>query len=263
MNVTNATQWISSRIARARRGRELRRIAALPSRVAGVTSITGQLIRFIDGPSFTSGYRAIFEGHIYRFVSSAQSPAIIDCGANIGLAIVYWKALFPDCKVVAFEPDESAFVALQSNVMGYGDVELIRAAVWTSDGEKDFLPDGADAGRLQDGRGEAERIVRTVRLRDHLTDRVDLLKLDIEGAEVAVLEDCADRLEDVQNLFVEYHGFVDRPQDLDVVLKILSDRGFRWHIQPEYVSPTPLLATPVDRGMDQRLNIFAFRRLQS
>ncbi len=55
-------------------------------------------------------------------------------------------------------------------------------------------------------------MVRTVRLADYLIgDRIDLLKIDIEGAEVPVLEDCAARLDWVDRVFVEYHSFTDLP----------------------------------------------------
>lgn len=263
MNLSHVRRRLSQRFSRLRRERELNRITGLPRRVSGHTDLAGRELAFIDGPSFASAYRAIFEAHIYRFAPTGPAPRIIDCGANIGLAIVYWKHLFPDCRITAFEPDESALVALKENCSRYDDVELIQAAVWTSEGEERFLPDGADAGRLDIGSTTAGMMVRTVRVQDWLSEPVDLLKLDIEGSEVAVLEDCSDQLRAVDNVFLEYHGFSERAQDLDIALRILSSAGFRWHIQPEYVAPTPFLSTPTDAGMDQRLNIFAFRRSPS
>jgi FkbM family methyltransferase len=226
-----------------------------------MTDVAGKSLMFIDGPSFVSAYRAIFDRHIYRFESIGLAPRILDCGANVGLGIVYWKGLHPECRVTAFEPDDGAFEALTANCAGYQGVEFVKAAVWVAEGAEGFVPDGADSGRLSVGSELPTTIVPTVRLRDHLADRVDLLKLDIEGAEVTVLEDCSDRLDAVELLFVEYHGFADRQQDLDVLLRILTESDFRWHIHSEYAAPTPFLATPVDGGMDQRLNIFASRDL--
>lgn len=260
MEFYDLRQRFLRRAARRRRQRELQKICRLPARTSGRSALAGPDLAFIDGPSFASAFEAIFEHHIYRFVPTGSPPRVVDCGANVGLGIVYWKSAFPDCVITAFEPDASAFGALTTNCAGYDDVELVKAAVWTRDGEAAFVPDGADAGRLQAGGGAAAVEVPTVRLRDRLPRALDLLKLDIEGAEVAVLEDCADRLDGVENLFVEYHSFASRPQDLEVLLGTISGSGFRWHIQAEYAASTPFLATPLDRGMDQRLNVFAYRR---
>jgi FkbM family methyltransferase len=251
---------IARRALKLRRQRELARVASLPARTPGTTEVAGPQLVFIDGPSFLSAYRAIFEQHIYRFESTDAAPSIIDCGANIGLGVVYWKLLFPGCRVTAFEPDATAYEALVANCEGFSGVEHHNAAVWVSEGEQGFVPDGADSGRLSTDGDDPTGTVPTIRLRDRLSGHVDLLKLDIEGAEVAVLEDCADRLDDIEHLFVEYHGFAARRQDLDVLLRILTGAGFRWHIHTEYGAPTPFVRTPVDGGMDQRLNIFAFRR---
>jgi hypothetical protein len=56
-----------------------------------------------------------------------------------------------------------------------------------------------------------------VRLKEYLdrAGRVDLLKMDIEGAEADVLEDCRGSLGGVQHLFVEYHAYTGQPQRLD------------------------------------------------
>jgi hypothetical protein len=63
-------------------------------------------------------------------------------------------------------------------------------------------------------------------LRDLLDSPVDFLKIDIEGAEYAVLKDCRDRLQNVRNLFVEYHAAPDEPQRLNEMLSWFSEAGF-------------------------------------
>jgi len=101
--------------------------------------------------------------------------------------------------------------------------------------------------------------VPSVRLLDYIDDRIDFLKLDIEGSEVEVLLDCKERLDLVDHLFVELHSYVNRRQRLDEMLSVLVESGFRYHIQPELVSERPFLTRYNDNGMDQRLNIFAYR----
>ena len=55
---------------------------------------------------------------------------IIDCGANIGLASIYFKFHFPDVKIYAFEPEISNFKMLKKNVANYKDVVVFQKAIW-------------------------------------------------------------------------------------------------------------------------------------
>jgi FkbM family methyltransferase len=245
--------------------RHLARLRRVPRYQPTVTEIFGQPVEVVDSASFLSMYREIFVDEIYRFHARTDEPYIIDCGANIGLSVLYFKRLYPRARVVAFEPDANIFEVLSRNVAAQGydaGVELHRRAVWTEETTLKFWSEGADGGRLSDmgGAAAAESIeVPTARLRDFLDRPVDLLKVDIEGAETEVLEDCADRLREVENLFVEYHSFAERPQTLHRVTGLLADAGFRLHVQQVATSPRPFLSRHVEAGMDMQLNLFAFR----
>jgi FkbM family methyltransferase len=245
-----------------RERRELRRLLRLPRRQPGETCLLGRPIRFVDGASFVSAYTQIFERRVYDFRKPDGSPFIIDGGANIGLATLFWKRRFPGARVLAFEPDPAAFDALVRNRDRWrlSDVECVRAALWSSEGEMAFAPDGADAGRVVGTvRNGPSTAARAVRLRDWLERDVDLLKLDVEGSEQEILRDCADGLGAVKRVFVEWHSYRMDGQALDEILAILRRAGFRYHLQPELSSKTPFLKLPDDAGMDQRINVFAFR----
>lgn len=62
--------------------------------------------------------------------------------------------------------------------------------------------------------------VPTVRLRDYLKQSVDFLKIDIEGAETQVIQDCSDLLANVKNVFIEYYLFNKDPQELNVLINL-------------------------------------------
>jgi hypothetical protein len=82
--------------------------------------------------------------------------------------------------------------------------------------------------------------------------------MDIEGAEVEVLSDCAEELKKVYNLFVEYHSWASRPQQLDKLLSILSSAGLRYYIQTiGETGVNPLLKKRTENEMDVQLNIYA------
>ena len=94
-------------------------------------------------------------------------------------------------------------------------MELTNEAVWDVDGDLAFWVEGADDGHLltrSELGSENLLTVSTVRLKDYRRRSVDLLKLDIEGAETRVVLDCAGSLGQVDHLFVEYHSLIGKEQ---------------------------------------------------
>ena len=255
------SKWLLSRGYRQRE-RELARLKALPRYRATVTTLLGRPLHILDSGSFLFMKGEIFDQQIYAFPSIATSPRIIDGGANIGLSVLFFKQYYPDSRITAFEPDGRVFSVLEKNVQNYAccDIELLQRALWSSETTLEFESEGADGGRLLRAGDAGNNSVRTVRLRNYLSEPIAFLKLDIEGAETEVLIDCADRLESVQNLFVEYHSFVNEPQTVHRILDILAKAGFRVHIHPPVTSPQPFIRRNVHLGMDMQLNIFAFRQ---
>src|SRR5436309_1873227 len=115
----------------------------------------------------------IIEKQVYRFVPQRERPVILDCGANIGLATLYWKQAHPLSRVIAFEPDPALFGTLAWNCDCWqlAGVELINRAVWSADGEMAFWAEGSTAGRLlraSRARTPPNTTVSTVRLRNYL-----------------------------------------------------------------------------------------------
>jgi FkbM family methyltransferase len=239
---------------------ELTRLAALPRFTRGDTRLLGPTITLPDSASFVWTYRDIFQRELYAFRARSERPYIIDGGANIGLSVLYFKRLYPLAEIVAFEPDPYIFGLLEQNLRSHGhdDVRLERRALWSSETRLSFHGDGADGGRV--GREEAGgTAVQAVRLPPYLDRHVDLLKLDIEGAETEVLGDCREALDKVERLYLEYHSTVGQPQTLHVVLEILASAGFRVQILPCSVASRPLIDPPVASGMDLQLHVFGIR----
>lgn len=242
---------------------ELGRLWESPTLVAAETGLMGATIRLMDGPSFVSQYREIVVAEIYDFPYAGESPVIIDGGANIGIAVLWWMARWPKAKVIAFEPDPFVFEALQHNSRYLASPELHRAALSTTALGSRFLAKGSDAGRLGDDEESSDLAltVPTVNLGDVLDglDRVDLLKLDIEGAETEVLMDAESHLGCVDRIFVEYHSFAGRRQTLAELLELLRRSGFRIHLATPGSAMRPFCSPPLDRGIDLQCNIWAWR----
>jgi len=241
---------------------EFARLRRMSRYVPTTTQLFGKEFVLVDACTFLEGLDEIFVERIYDFPTDKQRPLIIDAGANIGLATLFFKRRYPACRIVAFEPDKAIFDVLRHNVGSYGfsNIELHNAAIWCSEGLMAFQPEGAYSGRLTNAADGSDVVrVKTFRLRNLLNERVDFLKVDIEGAEGPVIVDCADRLNNVSQLFVEYHSHVAEPQVLHDILSILSDSGLRYHIKEAHTSTRPLTERELLLGMDLQLNVFAFR----
>lgn len=228
------------------------------------TTVIGKDMKVADSKSFLAAYREIFEHEIYKFHTHSDNPLIIDCGANIGLSVIYFNKLYPNSKIIAFEPDEKIFKILEYNTSSFSvkNLELIKKGLSNTKDVTIFFSEGADGSRIaikEDKKNITE--IKTTRLIDYLDNQVDFLKIDIEGAEYCVLQDCKNALSKVQNLFIEYHSFVNQEQRLDEILKILKIAGFRYYINQSGTSlRSPFVQKRSDLSMDLQLNIFAYRK---
>jgi len=229
----------------------------------GRTRLLGPEVHFPDSASFLSAYREIFSREIYKFNSDNNHPYIIDCGANIGLSIIYLKKIYPKAEIIAFEPDEKIFKILERNIesLKLKNVKLIQSGISNEETTADFYSEGADGGRIAQLNDKNNIIkIKTTRLNYYLQKPVDLLKIDIEGTEYDVLKDCQILLKNVKNLFVEYHSFVDAEQKLPELLKILKEAEFKIFINRTGLSLNqPFIQKKNNLGMDLQLNIFAYR----
>lgn len=243
------------------RNLELLRLHNLPRYVHTVTNLPGFEIEIPDGPSFAAVWTEVFEREIYNFNANTSSPRILDCGANVGLSCLYFKSRFPNSRITAFEPDPAIFNCLE-RMMNFGklhDVELIPKAVWSSETTLQFTSEGSDAGRIDCENSSKSINIQTIRLNEYLREPIDFLKIDIEGAETEVICDCAENLHNVNNLFVEYHSFLGKPQTLHNLLATLNNAGFRLQIQDVGIAAKPFLEVKSYLGMDMQLNIFGYR----
>lgn len=241
------------------------RIRRLPRYKKGKTSLWSHEFEFVDGPTFLVGLKEIYVEECYKFESANDTPFIVDCGANIGLSVFYFKKIYPDAKVVAFEADPHIYEILTKNVKtaGLRGVEINNNAVFDSEEILLFRAEGGYSGRIAIGEEQGEFYhIKGVRLKNYLNQKVDFLKIDIEGVEGRVINDCVDKLINVDRIFLEYHSHYSEPQKLAEILEILRSSGFRYYIKEAYVPNAPFISCPTLDGMDLQLNIYAVRHAQ-
>lgn len=241
---------------------EIEKIKRIPRYIKGTIDLPSHIgFEFIDNLSFVAQYTDFFQNEIYYFkIIDKKNPFIIDAGANIGLAIVYWKSIYPQSKIIGFEPDKEVFKVLQKNISRYKDVEIYNIGLYSSDSKQPFMREGADAGSIvikNNTNRKSNTMVEVRKLSAYLNTSIDLLKIDIEGSEFEVLKECADLLANVDRIFVEYHSFLGEEQVLPELLQILKKAGFRLKLQNlEIDKKKPFEKENNYMSMDFQINIF-------
>lgn len=183
-------------------------------------------------------HREIFVNLAYYFRATRDAPVIIDGGSNIGMSVVFFKTLYPNARVLAFEPAERTFALLQQNAGAIPGVELHRAALGRENALVPFF-ENDDPGLLRQSTrperspGARETRVEQRRLSEFISEEVDLVKLDVEGAESGVVEELAESgtIERVQQLIVEYHHQIgDNGDSIGTFLEQLRALGFHFQL---------------------------------
>ena len=179
------------------------------------------------------------------------------------MSVLYFKYFYPDARVLAFEPSGEAFQLLQRNVHEnrLTNVRLERKAVGLREGKADFYEDPKIGGgttnsliRRRLGKEVRTEEVDIVRLSSYITGQVDLLKIDVEGAEHAVITDLLETnaIANIRRLIVEHHHHLDTaPSQMTRVLDQLKAVGFV--VDLTLPNPFPLVPT---RGTDRMIRAY-------
>jgi len=224
---------------------------------------SGVIFDVPDCRSFIPQYKDIFVDEDYKFEADSGRPLIYDCGANIGISVLYFKKIYMGATIKAFEANPFIAQILESNINrnNISDVEIIKKAVWIDNNGVDITKNKADASSIF-ASGVKEKI-DSVRLRDLIAHekKIDLLKMDIEGAETEVIKDCASVLNKIQNIFIEFHTFIDQPQKLSEILSVIEKNGFRYFLENVNDRKYPFVNKKKvnDANMDTQINIYAYR----
>jgi len=241
--------------------------ARTPRHTAGRVRVLDFDLEYSDLVSLVPQFDAMFVHRGLTFQTASAAPRILDCGSNVGLASLWFRRHYPAARITAYEADPELCAMTGRNLdrNGAGDVEVVHAALWTSSGEVTFRAEGSDSGMIDGLSGAVDAKAMTVpslRLRDVLaSDRVDLLKLDVEGAEGPLLADCEPVLDRVGAIIMDLHEFDPRERQSPRVFESLSRCGFTYsidemllqHWRPPLSSDTsPFPRTPLVWSMTVR-----------
>jgi FkbM family methyltransferase len=161
----------------------------------------------------------IFRRGAYDLSLTRAPQVIVDAGANIGLASRFFAARYPQARILALEPAAVNYAQLCRNVAGVPAITPVRAALWNEAGEVDIInPTGRHGAfrtqRLGSAQGAAIERAPAVTVAGLLAaydlPHIDLLKIDIEGAEREVFKDAADWIDRVGVIIIELHDRFQR-----------------------------------------------------
>jgi FkbM family methyltransferase len=194
-------------------------------------------VRFNNSDEYHRLKSEVFTQDSYYFETDNPEPVIIDAGAHIGLATLYFKKLYPGAKVIAIEPHPENFKLLEQNTLYSNQLDAIaihNVALAANSGTIELHTDSTPLqwystssfvnGAWNHAQTSHILHVPSQPLARFLTQPIDFLKMDIEGAEQEVLMAASDQIHLVKHMIVEFHPV--EHQSLSKLVDWLAERHF-------------------------------------
>ena len=169
-----------------------------------------------------------------------QIPLILDVGGNVGYSTVYFKYYFPEAKIICIEPDQLNNQQILKNVElnNLNDISLVEGALWRKRSKMELKSDyrqGTSASFyvVESDKGTVEGYGINDIFSIQNWNHIDLLKMDIEGAEKYLFEDekiSSAILSKTRVVAIEIH---DEKADRQKIYRALSSNGFKFYTRGE------------------------------
>lgn len=163
-----------------------------------------------------STFKQIFHNQEYNISFDFNPDVIIDAGANIGLASIYFAKRYPEAHIYAIEPETTNYNRLLDTINSYKNIMPFKAALHhTTNEEMEIVDQGVGhwgfATKIkEDISNNSLETIKTVSISSLIDkyelQKIDILKMDIEGAEADVfMKNYNDWLPKVKCLIIEFH----------------------------------------------------------
>jgi len=190
-------------------------------------TINKPIVDFTNEEPIYMNYKEFFVEGIYNSLNIDNLNVVIDIGANVGLFTKYM--LYKNAKkVFCYEPNKSAFDCLSKNYQNNSSVFLNNLAVSTNNDKLRLYLDVnntlvSSAKRNTSDFYDVDSITLKQILTQHNLEKVDLIKIDIEGMEYELIAHMEDDVFDKVNSFIiEYHDV--ESMDKSIGVKTLSEK---------------------------------------
>ena len=177
-------------------------------------------------------FEEIFLTNLYNTDLPIEPKTIIDAGANVGLASLFFKLKYPSAEIVAIEIENGNAEAIKKNTFGFSNFELLQNALFN---KKTFFKiedpyNATNSFQIREVDTNENYDIASVTLDEIMSNKnwetIDLLKIDIEGAEKQLFEnDYQNWLPKTKVIMIETH---DRmiPKCSYTVMKTINDYNF-------------------------------------
>jgi FkbM family methyltransferase len=185
----------------------------------------------------------VFLFNEYQSPFEISPHVVVDAGANVGMATLFFAHQYPKAHIIAIEPESSNFEMLTRNCEGLPNIRLVRAALWPVNGSLKIVNSTSEAWEFavtDEGSSQTDMpCVPAITIDEVLgsleNDRIDLLKLDIEGSELQLFSRGAEQwLSRIQNIVIELHDRY-RPGCTKAFYSALASRNFVQEIRGENI----------------------------
>jgi FkbM family methyltransferase len=191
------------------------------------------------GTSDLACFEQVFVGREYAPPYDIDPRVIIDAGANVGAATLFFADRYPQARIIALEPEPTNFEVLRRNCDGRKNVTLLEAALWSCNTRLSLVNPTAQkyaAAFDQDpAGGEVAALTVDWLMQTYGLARVDLLKMDVEGAEREIFADRPGWLAKVDVLAIELHD-QSRRGCAQALYSALHGRDFQQEIRGEILA---------------------------
>lgn len=165
----------------------------------------------------------------------SDNPVIVDLGSNIGVSIAHMKHVYPNAKIIGYEMNIDNFKLAERNIKFYDNVSVNNNAVWIDNSTVTYKDNsGYDSYSIttdlddkndHQTRKEVQAITMASIIKNNNLDQIDYIKMDIEGAEEAILKaDDLSWMNKVNAMNIEMH--LDDKKDIFNYIKIIENKGF-------------------------------------
>lgn len=177
-------------------------------------------------------YYDIMINNHYGKIPIENAQTIIDCGANIGMSCVYFLYRYPNARLIAIEPDPVNYELCIKNLAPFGDrATVLKAALWGKSMSMTVESGniGTWASTVTVAKGNSGSTIEgfdiPTLLKRYDIESVDILKIDIEGAEFDVFSaENLDWINQIKCFQIE----LENEDCRKVFMKALSQRGFNF-----------------------------------
>jgi FkbM family methyltransferase len=187
--------------------------------------ILGLPVYFTPYASLIDLFEEIFVLQVYQVALDNTSPLIIDAGSNIGMSMLYFKKTYPNATILCFEPDPQSFELLKQNISANKLEHVIAHQLALSDVEGDVRlfrsPNSLNSG-LYGSVDSTNQVVTSKKLSSFIDREIDLLKIDIEGAEDMVISELINsgKIDLIRRMIIEHHPNISHCTTDDFIAKI-------------------------------------------